>query len=73
MNRVTEHLPQSLERWNGTCPVHGQEKQPGGRLTDIVNVKIIGHRRRHGELQKKVGKEERKKCRTIILLSSSYV
>lgn len=30
--------------------MHGQEKQPGGSLTDIVNVKIFGHRRRHGEL-----------------------
>lgn len=41
--------------------MHGQEKQPGGRLADIVNIKIIRHRRRHGELQEKSRKKKRNK------------
>lgn len=30
--------------------MHGQEEQPGGCLTDIVNIEILRHRRGHGEL-----------------------
>lgn len=50
--------PESGEGRDGACPVHGEEEESGGWLTDVVYIQILGHGAGHGQLHTEEKTEE---------------
>jgi len=48
-------VPKQLKRGDVASPVYGQKEKPRGSLTYIVYRKVRRHRRRHRQVEHKVG------------------
>ena len=51
-----------LEAREGACPVHGEEEQAGGALTDVVDVQISRHGWGRGQCELEVGLRQQGTC-----------